>query len=342
MSNSQPLFPEASACLAKKYCSASIYTALQTKVTKSGFTLTRAIQSGITNVDSNIGIYAGDAESYEIFSALFGPIIEEYHGAQVTPSYLHDVDEIQVDNPDPEAKFILSTRIRAARNVSGFDFTPHIKKDDRLKLEETMRQVFAQFPDELQGEYFSFAKLTAREKKELHDKKLLFPRGDRFQDAAGINRDFPIGRGIFLSKDKQLRIWVNEEDHLRIICQNTTADLNQVYVLFCKAHQALENSVDFSKSKPYGFLTACPTNIGTSMRAGVHIRLNRLNDNKKLLEEITHQNNLQIRGTHGEKTEVMDSVFDLSNRQRFGISEVEIIRTLYQGISAIIDAEKES
>ena len=77
------------------------------------------------------------------------------------------------------------------------------------------------------------------------------------------------------------------------------------------------------------------------MRAGVHIHLRKLGTDRKTLDDLASRYNLQIRGTRGEKTEIEDNIFDLSNRQRFGIPEVEIIQTLHRGIAAIINAEQQ-
>lgn len=334
------LFPDNSSCLAKKYCTESLFDSLAEKTTPSGFTFRQALQSGIHNPDSSIGIYAGDAESYDIFSPIFEPIIHEYHctGSDTLQTHRlealdHDVCSLNTDN-------ILSTRIRAARNIDGFPFTPHISAAERLQLEDIFRSALPKLQYQFGGDYFSYAEISNKERKELQQRKLAFPRGDRFQDAAGMNRDYPLGRGIYLSDDKRVRIWLNEEDHLRVICQDATADIAGIFTLFCRVHDTMIRSIRFSHSQRYGYLTACPTNIGTSMRAGVHIKLQSLKNRPKSLLELATANNLQIRGSEGEKTSVKDGIFDLSNSRRFGLDELEIIETLTRGIDSILLAEK--
>jgi creatine kinase/arginine kinase len=102
----------------------------------------------------------------------------------------------------------------------------------------------------------------------------------------------------------------------------------------------LSTRLEFAFDKRYGFLTSCPTNIGTAMRAGVHIRLKKLEKNQGLLKKLVARYQLQIRGTHGEKTSVEKAIFDISNKQRLGISETLIIQNLHSGLTAIIEAEK--
>ena len=135
-------------------------------------------------------------------------------------------------------------------------------------------------------------------------------------------------------------IWVNEEDHLRIISMESSSDISGVFNRLCLGLGHLSTRLEFAFDKRYGFLTSCPTNIGTAMRAGVHIRLRKLKKNQTLLNNLVAQYQLQIRGTHGEKTSVEKGVFDISNKQRLGISETRIIQNLHSGLAAIIEAEK--
>lgn len=323
-----------------KHLNKELLKILEQKSTDSGFTLENAIQSCIANPDSEIGIYAGDAESYQTFSPLFAPIIQEYHNSPKGKKQYHDFQAVELSDPDPERKFILSSRIRVARNIQGFSFTNHIDLASRTLLEERIVMALTRLSGDLKGEYRSFASLNQKQIHELREQKLFFQKGDRFQDAAGFNRDFPQCRGIFYSRDKQFRIWVNEEDHLRIISQETSSDLSAVFRRLCRALAALETYLLFERNERYGYLTSCPTNLGTTMRAGVHIQLKKLNTNRDILARITEKHALQIRGSMGEKTAIEDGIFDISNRQRLGISESEIIKKLHRGLLEIISAEQ--
>lgn len=333
------LFPESSKSLVKQYLTRDIYKALKGLSTRTGFTLEKAIRSGVVNADSSIGIYAGDSESYQLFKALFAPIIKHYHGIPACTRHVSDIMPVSLAALDPEGRYILSSRVRAARNVDGYCFTNHIELDQRKKLEQAIVKALMMMSGDMKGTYASFEQGRSEQYSELIRQQLLFPKGDRFQDAAGINRDFPLCRGIFTSHDNRLRVWVNEEDHLRVISQENSSDLTGVYNHFCSAILALEKHLDFARDTTFGYLTSCPTNLGTAMRAGVHIRLEKLSGDRKTLDRITEEYDLQIRGTSGEKTDVIDKVFDISNRQRFGISEVEIIHKLHRGLEKIIQAE---
>jgi creatine kinase/arginine kinase len=326
------LFGPTSSSLVKKHLSEDLYNTLKIRSTDSGFTLDKAIRSGRANVDSSIGIYAGDARSYEVFSEIFAPIIEEYHGVKADLLHRSDLTPVSLPLLDPEKKYIVSTRVRVARNIVDFAFTNHISLQERKRLEQCVVIALAGLPHPYKGEYHSFS--TSQDITEL------FEKGDRFQDAAGMNTDFPLCRGIFYSGDRRLRTWLNEEDHLRIISQENSTDLAGVFNHLCRALVLLEKKLTFAWDDRYGFLTSCPTNVGTSMRAGVHIRLKKLGNNREILDQLVARHQLQLRGTKGENTKVTNSVFDISNKRRLGISEVEIIRGLHQGLAAIIAAEE--
>ena len=335
-----PKFHPSSSALVKKHLPQNLFSELKNSKTSSGFTLEKAIKSGVVNKDSSIGIYAGDKESYDTFAQVFDPIIEEYHNLK--PDHFHQPDITKINLPpvDPEKLYIRSTRIRVARNIDPLPFSCNMNKEDRIMVEQKVKTATDALPDDLAGEYISFAQLPETVFKARLIKHEVFPKGDRFQDAAGMNSDYPLGRGIFLSRDKRFRIWVNEEDHLRVMALNYDSDISGVFNRLVSGLNALEHHMDFTFDPKKGFLSACPTNIGTSMRAGVHICLKKLEQRPTLLEDLVKKHHLQIRGTGGEKTAVDNAVFDISNARRLGISTNTIIQDLHAGLSAIIHTEK--
>lgn len=334
------VFPETSTSLVKKHLSPKIYHALADKQTDSGFTLFKAIHSGLINPDSTIGIYAGDAQSYETFSPVFDPVIQAYHGEFTPPAVKPDMKPVHLPLLDPGGDYIKSTRIRVARNLAGFSFPCHIQLSQRQELEKKIVSALSLLPEDFKGTYYSLEHTDPQALNPLETQHLLFQKGDRFQDAAGINSDFPKCRGVYLSCDTHFRVWINEEDHLRIISLENSSDLSRVYNRITRALCDLNKILDFAWDSTYGYLASCPTNIGTSMRAGVHIQLKKLNEKKPLLDRLTRDYNLQIRGTGGEKTQIENAVFDISNHQRLGISESRIIQNLHAGLAAIIKTEK--
>ena len=167
---------------------------------------------------------------------------------------------------------------------------------------------------------------------------------DRFLVSAGIASDWPYGRGCYISGDQQLIIWLGEEDHLRImVMQNGTA-LNEPFDRLKADLDWLENSqgLMFATSTRFGAITSCPTNLGTGMRASVHLKLPHLTQggSDKRVKEITGPLGLSVRGLGGEHTPIgEDGTVDVSPSARFCITEAEILEQLYVGVLALHDAE---
>ncbi|MBF0301624.1 MAG: arginine kinase [Desulfamplus sp.] len=353
-----PCFPDNAKSLANRYLTKEIYERLIHIKTQYGFTLYDAIRSGLENPDSSIGIYAGDAESYELFSDIFIPIIQHYHSIEVLKHHIKsttsssftsiitdrlDLMESRFPDPDREHKYIISTRIRVARNLNGFPFTPIISTFDRKRVEKIIIQALENIPSPLKGVYRSIQPSLII--KSSFDKSF-FRKGDRFQDAAGINRDWPDSRGIFESDDKKFMVWVNEEDHLRVISIDKTGDISGVFKRLIMGVKDIENNlnlknISFAWNQELGYLTACPSNLGTAMRASVHIKLPNLFKNKHLLNNAATQLQLQIRGTKGENSDVESAVFDISNIQRLGVTEKQCVEILYKGLCKIIELEED-
>jgi len=158
--------------------------------------------------------------------------------------------------------------------------------------------------------------------------------------ACNLNRDWPEGRGIFHNDAKTFLVWVNEEDQLRIISMQPGAGILEVFDRLCRACKIIATVADFAHDDHLGYITSCPTNLGTALRASVHIKLPKLMKNKEKFDKIAAEYFVQIRGIHGEHTETNDGVFDISNRRRLGRSEKALVQDMINGVQALIAAEK--
>ncbi len=337
-----PKFPDDCKSLLSKHLTPEVFETLKDKETSNGFTLEQAINSGVQNLDSGIGVYAGDKESYHTFGALLDPIIEEYHGFTKEDSHQSNMnpDDLNAPNPDPEGKFIVSTRIRVGRNMDNMPLGPAISKKQRDQVEASVVKGLNTLKGELEGNYYPLLGMPKEVQDDLIKDHFLFKEGDRFLDAVGLNRNWPEGRGIYHNNDKTFLVWVNEEDQLRIISMQQGGDIKEVFTRLVKAIRSIETKVPFSYSYHLGFITSCPTNLGTAMRASVHIVLPKLAEDMDVFKAITDKYHLQIRGIHGEHSESEGGVYDISNRRRLGITEVEAVQDMYDGVVALIAAEK--
>jgi creatine kinase/arginine kinase len=131
--------------------------------------------------------------------------------------------------------------------------------------------------------------MTDAERNQLIEDHFLFKEGDRFLEACGLNRDWPSGRGIFHNKEKSFLVWVNEEDQLRIISMQKGADILAVFTRLSIAAALIEKEAKFAHDPHLGYITSCPTNLGTALRASVHIKLPNLGKNKAEFQKIADQ-----------------------------------------------------
>ncbi len=339
-------FPEFSPncnSLLRRHLSEDLFINLMEIATESGFSFAQAINSGIVNQDSSVGVYAGDAESYSLFSSLFNPIIEDYHN--FSESDIHrsnfNTESLSAPNPDPNSQYILSTRIRVGRNIVDMPLGPAISREQRNLIESQIVKSLSCLNGDLSGTYYPLLDMKETIRNQLIDDHFLFKAGDRFLDAAGLNRDWPEGRGIFHNFARTFLVWVNEEDQLRIISMQQGGDIEAVFDRLVVATREIEKTVSFLFDQRLGYLTSCPTNLGTAMRASVHICLPKLSLNLSAFKKITDLHHLQIRGIHGEHSESESGIFDISNRRRLGVTEVECVQGMYDGVVALIKKEKE-
>lgn len=331
--------------LLKKYLSKEVLDKLKTKKTAMGASLLDVVQSGFANLDSGVGVYAPDAESYTLFADLFNPIIEDYHGGfkstdKHPPKDFGDVGTF--GDLDPEGAYIISTRVRCGRSLQGYPFNPCLTEEQYKEMEAKVSSTLSSLTGELKGTYYPLTGMTKEVQQKLIDDHFLFKEGDRFLQAANACRFWPTGRGIYHNDNKTFLVWVNEEDHLRIISMQMGGNLGEVYRRLVTGVNEIEKVVPFSHDDRLGFLTFCPTNLGTTVRASVHIKLPKLAANRNKLEEIASKFNLQVRGTRGEHTESEGGVYDISNKRRMGLTEYDAVKEMNDGIKEMIQMEKEA
>ncbi|KAH8366084.1 hypothetical protein KR093_008889, partial [Drosophila rubida] len=330
--------------LLKKYLTKEVFDNLKNKVTPTfKSTLLDVIQSGLENHDSGVGIYAPDAEAYTVFADLFDPIIEDYHGGfkktdKHPASDFGDVSSF--GNVDPTNEYVISTRVRCGRSMQGYPFNPCLTEAQYKEMESKVSSTLSGLEGELKGKFYPLTGMEKAVQQQLIDDHFLFKEGDRFLQAANACRYWPSGRGIYHNDNKTFLVWCNEEDHLRIISMQQGGDLGEIYRRLTTAVNEIEKRVPFSHDDRLGFLTFCPTNLGTTIRASVHIKVPKLASNKAKLEEVAAKYNLQVRGTRGEHTEAEGGVYDISNKRRMGLTEYQAVKEMYDGITELIKLEK--
>merc|ERR1712211_46503 len=334
--------------LVAKYVTKPIWDKLSSfKTATSGFTLGQAIACAVEFDNQHCGIYAGDWDSYKDFAEVFDPLIQEYHGISADATHTSDMDVNKIKGNVDLAAPVHSCRIRVGRSIDGFGLSPGITKEQRVGVEKLMINAVKSFPSDLAGNYYPLTGMDEKVRQQLVDDHFLFVSGDRNLTVAGMERDWPEGRGIFHNTEKTFLIWINEEDQLRIISMQKGGDVREVFSRLAKGIKAVQDSVkaesgkDFCLDEKYGYIHSCPTNLGTGMRASVHVDLpgwtkHSIDKLKARCEEL----HLQPRGTRGESGGQTGHTYEISNKHRLGYSEVELVQKMIDGVNKLWDEDK--
>merc|ERR1711862_848061 len=308
----------------------------------SQFTLAKAIACAVEFDNQHCGIYAGDEDSYVDFAEVFDPLICEYHGLSADFKHTSDMDSSKITGNVEADVPVHSCRIRVCRSIQGFGLSPGITKQQRIDVEALMKNAFAKMEGDLAGSYYPLTGMDEKVRQQLVDDHFLFMSGDPNLKVAGMERDWPEGRGIFHNADKTFLVWVNEEDQLRIISMQMGGDVKGVFSRLARGIQAVGDSVMAESGKGFllderlGFLHSCPTNLGTGMRASVHIDLpGWTKEGLPALKARCEELNVQPRGTRGESGGQTGITYDISNKHRLGYSEVELVQTMIDGVNTL-------
>jgi creatine kinase len=319
------------------------------------------VKSGCDNPDSSMGCYAMHPDDYDLFKPYLDAVIRDYHKI---PGEVHHVTDWNLESVKDKlpagGKLDLtilglgatSMRVRVGRNLANYPLPGSLNKDKRIALENDMIKVFEKLIADpaYGGTYHSLTqnnKYTIDDKKyqQLVDDHIMFKdmSADPYLKSAGIALDWPHGRGCYVSADKGFIVWVGEEDHLRIMCMEKGTVLNNVFDRLRKVCDVIETSgLKFAHSNDYGYVTSCPTNLGTGMRASVHIQVPKLtaDGTDAKAKAICKPLGLSVRGMGGEHTPIgKDGTVDVSPSARLCVREADIICALYQGIELLLKEE---
>jgi len=324
---------------------------LNNKKTSNGYTLKQSTICA-QKLAQHVGVYAGDDESYTVFAPMFDRVIKEYHSVDVKTNVARPENYRTKTIPQlPEIgkTAIKSTRIRTARNLAGYPFTNNMTKAQRIEVEDIFKTIFSGFEDPLlKGTYYPMKTMSMEKKSELVDMHYLYINNDPTLQLCGVYNDWPEGRGIFINDDRSTGVfivWVGEEDQTRIMAMNNGSDVQAVWNLFYKGLEAVHKGVkaqkqDFAFKESHGYLSTCPTNIGTGMRASVHVDLPKFKTKNDLKKYVKGKGwKIDIRGTRGESTNTDSdgyTVYDVSNTERLGSDCYSQIKTMVDAVTALL------
>jgi protein arginine kinase len=232
----------------------------------------------------------------------------------------------------PHDRIVMSSRVRLARNIRDASFPGWAKKPERVKTLESILPAVSSLPV-LEGAFAeAMDQLTALDKQLLVERHLI----SREHAAKSV------GSGVVLNREESFCIMINEEDHLRMQALRPGFQIQEAWQAIDKLDSALEKKLEYAFDNDLGYLTACPTNLGTGIRVSSMLHLPGL----VLAEQIdpiiqsVNKLGLAVRGLYGEGTEALGNVFQVSNQMTLGESETVIVERLEKVISQIIEHEE--
>ncbi|HEX6693276.1 MAG TPA: protein arginine kinase [Longimicrobiales bacterium] len=240
-----------------------------------------------------------------------------------------------LEGTGPHANVVLSTRVRLARNLQGHAFNTRTRDAERAQIFERVRQAVER-SDIKGGMAFDLAALSLNSRKVLHERHLVS------RELAGLGAEAPVqGAGLLIGPRDAVSVMVNEEDHLRMQALMAGLRLREAYRSVDLLDEELGAELPFAYHHEYGYLTSCPTNVGTGLRASILIHLPGLVLTKEIgrvLQGIA-QLGLTFRGLYGEGSEVVGNFFQISNQTTLGRSEEDLIDHLDRTVAQVIEHE---
>lgn len=232
----------------------------------------------------------------------------------------------------PNRQIVVSSRVRLARNLRDKPFPGWAKKSERLDVMNLVKQAVEHLPEMAESYSENLEALSPLEKQVLVERHLI----SREHAAKGV------GSAVVMNAPQSLSVMINEEDHLRMQAIRCGLQLDNVFKMINRVDSELEDSLEFAYSAELGYLTACPSNVGTGMRASAMLHLPGLVMSDQINKIINSVNKigLAVRGLHGEGTEAMGNLFQVSNQTTLGEAEEEIIGRLNRVIEQVIEHEQ--
>ena len=228
-----------------------------------------------------------------------------------------------------DSDVVISTRLRFARTVDGYKFPNVMKKEEKQDLLNKINSSI----DKKKYDFLKIADIDDTTLGSLVEEHLISKELLNLTDSA-----------IIMNKDSSIVAMVNEEDHLRIQAFGSGFDIDKCYNNLCEFTDSLESNIKFAINDKYGYITACPSNVGAAMRVSVMLHLPalaKLGLLSKIIDEATSMG-LSVRGIYGENTSGYGHIYQISNRQTLGLSDRDIINKTKAIVTAIISQERKA
>lgn len=310
------------------------------RATESGVIFDDVIRPGLEEPDEilgpkAVGCVAGDAQSYILFCDFFDRVIEAYHDHKMSKSQESDFNYDNLKGGDDfDSNYAVSCEVTAVRGVDDFCFPTHCSRGERRQLLTLAKKALEQLSEEFPGKLYSMEKLT--EDQEGMGVTVEAPSPSQFR--TGVARDWPDARAVWVSKDGSLGIWVNMEDHLKLVSMRDDANIAEAFKCVCVNLLKLEALYKklrhpFIWKQQLGWVVSSPAEVGTGLKACVRVRLHHLPAHSRLQDVLKR---LRIRMENTDEP----GEYNVCNVPTIGFNEVGITQLVVDGVKFLIVMEK--
>ncbi|XP_036373180.1 creatine kinase M-type-like [Megalops cyprinoides] len=323
-----------------KILTLNMYTRQFNRATEAGVIFDDVIRPGLEDPGQpsgpvKVGCVAGDAQSYILFCDFFDRIIEAYQGYKITNFQNSDFNFNNVKGGDDfDSMYVESCEVCISRSVEDFSFPTHCSRGERRRLFSLAKKALSQLGEEFPGCLYSLEEKTQGNLGEVLTAQI--PSALMIKN--GVARDWPDARALWVSKDGNLMVWINIEDHLQLVSKQTDSNIKEAFERACVNVLKLEELYKkmrhpFVWKDHLGWVVSSPGDVGTGLRANIRVRLQRLSQHKRL-DNILERLRLCMESTESS------GVYKVYNIPTIGFTEVELMQLLVDGVKLLIVMEK--
>lgn len=235
--------------------------------------------------------------------------------------------------PAADPRMVISSRIRLARNLKKYPFPSRLSVQTAGEMKNELHGLLKEYPHET-FDFLDMKNVSSVQAGAMMEEHLISPEFARQGERSAL----------LLGRSKTLSVMINEEDHLRIQAMRSGFCLDELYGEIDRLDDYIDDKVEYAFSEKYGYLTACPTNLGTGIRASVMLHLPALT-RRGLMERVIHsvsQVGITVRGLYGEGTQAGACLYQVSNSYSLGSSEAETVALLKRIVAQICESEQKA
>jgi len=333
----------------------AIYDRLRNEKTSRGVCVQQCIKPGIDCPGHELvkvaGVFAGDEESYTKFRDVFDPVISLSHpGWEAGNSHVSEADPSKLPSMriDPSGKYAVFASMEVRRNIRGIAFPTCCSWSERRDVEAVLAKAM-QKGGGMGGNYFPLryseshaameGGMKAYQEERLRCVGMLFNDPDsRLRLCAGVGRDWPDARGVFVGDAQGVYLWCNEEDHLRFFMRQHVVDLKKCWAIMHKTVEAFSQNaeVEYSYSDRLGYTTACPSRLGSALRISVCLKIPLLAATTDLLGLCRL---LRVVPNQEAENPTFGRVWNITSEEMLGVSEVALIESMIRACGTLVELE---